>query len=78
MNTSNKQAEQKWIFTRKGEVRQVFNNRREAIKYFKELLKKTLKDFETQDKSYEYDYEIEIPEMKFEKLNERSTDLSLL
>ena len=68
----------KWAFIINNEVRQVFEGRREAVKYFKELLKQTLKDFDKQDKSNEYDYEINIPEMSFIEVKERSTSLSLL
>ena len=68
----------KWIFLRNNEVRMIFNNRKEAIKYFKDLLKQTLKDINKQDKTDECDYEIEIPLMQFREVNERSADLSLI
>ena len=77
MNRKNR-LKAKWIFIRKGEVRGVFNNRKEAVKYFKEMLKQTLKDFDTQDKTDEYDYPIEIPEMLIKPLEERRAELSLL
>lgn len=68
----------KWIYIRKDEVRMVFDNRKEAVKYLKALLKQTLKDFEKQDKIDEYDYNINIPEQSFRELEERSASLSLL
>ena len=68
----------KWIFIRSGEVRNVFKNRKEAIKYFKEMLIQTLKDFDKQDKSNEYDYKIFIPQMEFKEVETREADLSLL
>ncbi len=76
----NKQVhkDKNWIFIRDNEVRNVFANRKEAVKYFKELLKQTLKDFENQDKTNEYDYPIKIPTMCFMEVEERGAYLSLL
>jgi len=68
----------KWVLIRKGEVRNVFDNRKEAVKHFKGLLKQTLKDFEKQDKTDEYDYPISIPEMEIKPVEEREAYLSLL
>ena len=68
----------KWVLIRKGEVRNVFNNRKEAIIHFKSLLKQTLKDFDKQDKIDEYDYPILIPEMEIKPVEEREAYLSLL
>ena len=73
-----KRKEQHWILIRNGEVRNVFNNRREAIKYFKELLKQTLKDFDKQDKNDEYDYPFKIFETKIKPVDERELYLSLI
>lgn len=70
--------DRKWILIRGGEVRNVFNNRREAVKHFKELLKQTLKDFDKQDKSDEYDYPILIPETEIKPIEKREAFLSLL
>ena len=67
----------KWILIRNGEVRNTFENRREAVKYFKELLKQTLKDFEKQDKSDEYEYPIKIPETIIKPVEERKSYLGL-
>ncbi len=63
---------------RNGEVRNTFKNRREAVKHFKELLKQTLKDFEKQDKTDEYDYSIKIFETEIKPVQERKSYLSLI
>lgn len=73
---NNKQ--QSWILIRDGEVRNVFKNRREAVKYFKELLEQTLKDFKRQDKIDDYDYPIKIPETEIKPVEWRESYLSLL
>ncbi len=71
------EKEQNWVLIRNGEVRNVFKNRREAVKHFKELLKQTLEDFKKQDKIDEYDYSIKIPEIKIRPVEERKSYLSL-
>lgn len=71
-------SESKWILIRDGEVRNVFENRKEAVKYFKDLLKQTLKDFEKQDKTNEYDYPIKIPAIEIKPIELREAYLSLL
>ena len=68
----------KWIYFRDGQARGIFNSRKEAVIYFKELLKQTLKDFDKQDKTDEYDYPIEIVRQEIKPLDERDADLSLL
>jgi len=73
-----KNKEQSWILIRNGEVRHTFSNRREAVKYFKELLEQTLKDFKKQDKTDEYDYPIKIPETEIKPVDSRESYLSLL
>lgn len=70
--------EQKWIFIRQEEVRGIFDNRKEAVRYFKKMLRRTLSDFEKQDKIDEYDYSIKIPEMEFKPIHKRDAQLSLL
>jgi hypothetical protein len=70
--------ELKWILIRNGEVRNIFNNRKEAVKYFKELLEQTLKDFKTQDKTFEYDYPIIVPSYEIKPIEERHSYLGLL
>ena len=69
--------EQSWILIRNGEVRNVFKNRREAVKYLQELLKQTLKDLEKQDKTDEYDYPIKIFEIEIKPVEERKSYLGL-
>ncbi len=68
---------QSWILIRNGEVRNVFKNRREAVKYLQELLKQTLKDLEKQDKTDEYDYPIKIFEIEIKPVEERKSYLGL-
>lgn len=70
--------EQNWILIMNGEVRNVFKNRKEAVKHFKELLKQTLKDFESQDKTDEYDYPFKIFETEIKPVEERKAHLSLI
>jgi hypothetical protein len=72
------EKEKKWIFIRNGEVKNVFANRKEAIKYFKKMLIQTLEDFSKQDKTNDYTYSIEIPKMEFKPVDERRAELSLL
>lgn len=73
-----KTKENKWVLIRDGEVRNTFKNRREAVKYFKAILKQTLEDFESQDKSDEYNYFISIPKIEIKPVDEREAHLSLL
>ncbi len=67
-----------WILIRKGEVRNVFPNREEAVKYFVELLEQTLKDFKKQKKPIGFDYPIKIPETEIKPVEWRESHLSLL
>ena len=69
--------EQKWILIREGEVTAIFKNRRTAVKHLKELLNQTLKDFENQDKSDEYDYPFKIPETEIKPVEKRELYLGL-
>jgi len=73
-----KQEKPNWIAVRNCEVIKIFKDRKEAVKYFKELLKQTLKDFDKQDTSDEYDYPITIPQIEFYPIKEREAYLSLL
>ena len=73
-----KQKKSKWVLIRNGEVRFVFKDRREAVKYFKELLNQTLKDFDKQDKIDEYDYPIKVIGFEIKPVEERQAHLSLL
>ncbi len=70
--------EKKWILIRNGEVRNIFQNRKEAVKYFKKLLEQTLKDFKKQDKTKDFDYAIKIPETEIKPVEWRDSRLSLL
>lgn len=73
-----KNEQVKWIYLRNDKVRMVFNNRKEAIKYFKDLLKQTLTDFDKQDKTNEFTYPILIPLQEIKPIEEREAYLSLL
>ena len=75
---NNIKENKKWILIRDGEVRYTFNNRKEAIGYFKEVLKQTLKDFDKQDKSDEFTYSIVIPKTEIKPVEKREAYLSLL
>lgn len=73
-----KLKEGKWIAYREGDACGVFDNRKEAVKWFKELLKQTLKDFGKQDKTDEYDYSINLPHLLIEPIKQREAYLGLL
>lgn len=68
----------RWVLIKNGDVRNTFDNRKEAIKHFKSLLRQTLKDFDKQDKIDEYDYPILIPQIEIKPVEERPSYLSLL
>jgi len=70
--------QQSWILIRNGEVRNTFENRREAVKHFKKLLKQTLKDFEKQDKTDEFNYPFKIFETEIKPVEARESYLSLI
>ena len=72
-----KQEKANWIAVRNYEVIKVFRDRKEAVKYLKALLKQTLKDFDKQDTSDEYDYPITIPQIEFYPIKEREAYLGL-
>ena len=67
----------KWIAYREGEAIGVFENRKEAVKWFKGLINQTLKDLDNQDKTDEFDYNIEIKRIVIEPLIERGNFLGL-
>ncbi len=73
-----KTKEEKWILIRDEEVTNTFKNRKEAVKYFIELLEQTLKDFKRQNKTNEYNYPIQIPEIEIKPVKWRESYLSLL
>ena len=66
-----------WIMVRNNEVVGVYNNRKEAIKHLKQMLKQTLEDINKQDKSDEFDYHIEIPHLTIEQIKKREGYLGL-
>ncbi len=69
----------RWVLIRNGEVTNIFNNRREAVKHFKKLLQTTLEDFKDQDKKdCCYDYSIKIPEIEIKPVDNREAYLSLV
>lgn len=72
------QKNSKWIYIRDYEVRGIFENRKEAIKYLKEILKQTLKDLDKQDENDNFDYAIKIPLQEFKPVEYRPTHLSLI
>jgi len=67
----------KWVMLRDGLVTNIFQNRKDAIKHFKEMLNQTLKDLNNQDKVDEYDYSIEIPKIQILSVQERKSYLGL-
>jgi len=67
----------KWVAIRNNEICGVFENRKEVIRWFKELLNQTLKDCKNQDKTDEYDYPIEVYPIKIFPFEQRSTFLGL-
>jgi len=66
-----------WIATRNGEPCGIFDNRKKAVIWIKELLKQTLKDLDKQDKTNEFNYQIEIPEYKIKEVKTRKDFLGL-
>jgi len=74
---STKKETPKWIAYRDGEAIAFFENRMEAVKWFKEMLKQTLKDFEKQDKTDEFDYNIEVRRLLIEPIKQRPSYLGL-
>ena len=65
--------EEKWILIYKGEVRNIFDNRKKAIKHLKEILKQSLKDIMRQDKTDDYDYPINIPTLEIKPVRWRES-----
>jgi len=73
-----KEIEKKWVFVRNLEIRGIFNNRKEAVKFFKDMLRQTLKDLKNQDKTDEYNYSIEVPKMEIKPVEEREAEFGLI
>lgn len=55
----------------------VFENRKYAVKYLKQMLKQTLKDFDKQDKNNEYDYPFTINKIRMLPIEYREAYLGL-
>ena len=68
----------KWVYILEGEPANVFENRKEAVKFFLKMLEQTAQDFQGQAITDEYDYSIKIPAQEFKPLRTRTTDMSLL
>ena len=66
-----------WVLIRKEEVVGVFNNRKNAVKHLKALIRQTLRDFNTQDKEDSFDYSFTIPETTIKPVKERKAFLGL-
>ena len=66
-----------WVATKDGEVCGVFMNRKQAVKWVKELLSQTLKDLDKQDKSDEFDYSIKISKYEIKSVENRQPYLGL-
>jgi len=66
-----------WVATRDGDVCGVFMNRKESVKWMKELLSQTLKDLGKQDKTDEFDYQISIPKYEIKLVKNRKPFLGL-
>lgn len=67
----------KWVAYRNEEVCGVFDNRKEAVKWLKGLLRQTLDDFKNQDKNDTYNYQIEIPRIRIKSVKQREICLGL-
>ena len=66
-----------WIAYRNGVISGVFPNRRMAVFWLKTMLKQTLKDFDKQDKTDEYDYPIDIKSLEIKPVKTREAYLGL-
>lgn len=64
-----------WLATRDGIPCGSFETRREAVKWFKDILKQVLEDFKFQDKVDEYDYNIEFKKIEIKSYETRETYL---
>ncbi len=73
----NTKKEKYWIATRNNQIQRIFRNRKEAVKWLKDLLKQTLEDFENQDKTDEFDYPISIKEIHIGEYDTRNPSLGM-
>ena len=67
----------KWAMIRNDKITNIFENREDAIKHFRKLLKQNLKDLKPQEHITEFDYEIIIPSFKILEVEERPAYLGL-
>lgn len=66
-----------WLATRNDIPCEVFFDRKDAVMWLKNILKQTLKDFDSQDKTNEFDYEIDLQSIKIKRWRRREPDLGL-
>jgi len=66
-----------WVATRDEECAGVFLDRKDAVKWIKELLKQTLKDLGKQDKTDEFTYPIQVPKYEIKSVENRKPYLGL-
>lgn len=64
-----------WLATIDGMPCESFNDRKNAVRWFKDVLKQVLKDFDTQDETDKYDYNIEFRKIEIKCFDKRETYL---
>lgn len=64
-----------WLATMDGNPCGSFTTRKKAVKWLKELLLQELKDFDKQDKTDEFDYDIKLSKIEIKRYVERETYL---
>ena len=72
-----RQNKLKWVAIRNYDLCGVFEDRKQAVKWLKGLLKQTLKDFDKQDKTDEFDYPIELFSLSIKPVDTRKEYLGL-
>jgi hypothetical protein len=66
-----------WVALLDGEACNSFPTRKDAVIWLKNILKQSLKDFDKQDKSDEYDYDITLRKLEIKLIKKRETYLGL-
>ena len=66
-----------WIATLDGVPCQEFPTRKKAVVWLKKILKQVLKDYDNQDKTDEYDYNIVLREVRITCVTRREPFLGL-
>lgn len=66
-----KEEKKWWVAFRNKEPCAVFNTRKEAVVWFKNILKQVLNDFKDQDKTNEYNYNILFKEIEIKVIEQR-------